>query len=87
MPETAPGGATDRQPARLRLNCNIPGMKEFAMRTRIAALAVVAAAGIAVLVGLSASPASAATTTSASGTTGVVSSIVGGGYQTLGRIM
>jgi len=57
------------------------------MRTRIAALAVTAAAGIAVLVGLSASPASAATTTSASGTTGVVSSIVGGGYHTLGRIM
>ena len=86
MPETAPGGATDRQPTRLTLICNIPGNKEFAVRTRIAALAVTAAAGIAIFVGLSASPASAATapTNSASGT---ISSIVGGGFQTLGRIM
>jgi hypothetical protein len=62
-------------------------MKELPMRTRIAALAMLAAAGVATLVGLSASPASAATTTSASGSAPVVISLPGGGYQTLGRIM
>ena len=57
------------------------------MRKRIAALAVTAAAGVAVFVGLSASPASAATTTPGNAPAQVVISVPGGGFTTFGRIM
>jgi hypothetical protein len=63
-------------------------MKELPMRTRIATLAMLAAAGVATLVGLSASPAAAANPTSVSATSGgTVITLPGGGFQTLGRIM